>query len=96
MSTAPTLSSEGSTGEYRAPAGEVMQTREHTYEPAGGSQQLDPPDQALDPLDRDVMGLLAEHVPLSLLMDLALPAGPPSSDVLTAEGLPTDRWWERR
>jgi hypothetical protein len=42
------------------------------------------------------MGLLAEHVPLSLLMDLAMPAGPRSRDLLHTEGLPADPWWEPR
>jgi hypothetical protein len=42
----------------------------------------------------EVMHLLAGHVPLSLLMDLALPAGPPSRDVLLVEGLPEESWWD--
>ncbi len=49
-----------------------------------------------EPTDDEIMDLLAEHVPLSLLMDLALPAGPPSSEVLQAEGLPVEPWWEPR
>ncbi len=44
----------------------------------------------------EVMDLLAEHVPLSLLMDLAMPAGPRSRDLLHTEGLPADPWWEPR
>jgi len=44
----------------------------------------------------EVMGLLADHVPLSLLMDLAMPAGPCSRDLLNTEGLPADPWWEPR
>jgi hypothetical protein len=40
-----------------------------------------------------VMGLLAEHVPLTLLADLAV-AEPRSEAILEAEGLPDDAWWE--
>ncbi len=41
-----------------------------------------------------VMGLLAEHVPLALLADLAAPDGPVSQEILESEGLPADAWWE--
>lgn len=41
-----------------------------------------------------VMGLLAEHVPLALLADLAAPDGPVSQEILETEGLPADAWWE--
>ena len=41
-----------------------------------------------------VMDLLAEHVPLALLADLVAPGGPESSEILAAEGLPDDAWWE--
>ncbi|TKR27266.1 hypothetical protein FA014_01370 [Cellulomonas hominis] len=40
-----------------------------------------------------VMDLLAEHVPLTLLADLAV-AEPRSEAILVAEGLPEDAWWE--
>jgi hypothetical protein len=40
-----------------------------------------------------VMDLLAEHVPLTLLADLAV-AEPRSEAILRAEGLPEDAWWE--
>lgn len=40
-----------------------------------------------------VMDLLAEHVPLTLLADLAA-AEPRSDAILAAEGLPEDAWWE--
>lgn len=40
-----------------------------------------------------VMDLLAEHVPLTLLADLAV-AEPRSEAILEAEGLPEDAWWE--
>lgn len=39
-----------------------------------------------------VMDLLAEHVPLTLLADLAA-AEPRSDAILAAEGLPEDAWW---
>jgi len=40
-----------------------------------------------------VMDLLAEHVPLTLLADLAV-AEPRSDAILESEGLPEDAWWE--
>jgi len=40
-----------------------------------------------------VMELLSEHVPLSLIMDLATPAGPPSAEILAEEGVPDAEWW---
>jgi len=42
----------------------------------------------------DVMRLLSEHVPLTLLADLAQPTGPDSPDILEHEGLPDVAWWE--
>ena len=39
-----------------------------------------------------VMDLLAEHVPLTLLADLAV-AEPGSEAILRSEGLPKDAWW---
>ncbi len=41
-----------------------------------------------------VMGMLGEHVPLSLIMDLSAPAGPDSESILDDEGQPEDAWWE--
>jgi hypothetical protein len=41
-----------------------------------------------------VMDLLAEHVPLALLADLAAPDGPVSQAILETEGMPDDAWWE--
>jgi hypothetical protein len=43
--------------------------------------------------DARVMGLLSEHVPLSLLVDLADPEGPASDEILQSEGKPDDAWW---
>ncbi len=40
-----------------------------------------------------VMHLLAEHVPLTLLADLAA-VEPRSDAILRAEGLPDEAWWE--
>lgn len=42
----------------------------------------------------DVMRLLSEHVPLTLLADLAQPTGPDSPEILEDEGLPEVAWWE--
>ncbi|NLF06042.1 MAG: hypothetical protein GX593_13735, partial [Actinomycetales bacterium] len=39
------------------------------------------------------MRLLSEHVPLTLLADLAQPAGPDSPEILEDEGLPEVAWW---
>lgn len=39
------------------------------------------------------MDLLAEHVPLTLLADLAA-AEPRSGEILRSEGLPEDEWWQ--
>jgi hypothetical protein len=41
-----------------------------------------------------VMGMLQEHVPISLLVDLTDTAGPESAEILAEEGEPDDRWWE--
>ena len=43
---------------------------------------------------QEVLGLLAEHVPLALLADLAAPSVPVSTEILESEGLPDDAWWE--
>lgn len=45
------------------------------------------PDTAMDghQVDLAVMELLRNHVPLSLLVDLAFPEGPHSSEILAAE-----------
>ena len=40
--------------------------------------------------DRRVMGMLAGHLPLSLIMDLAMPAGPHSRELLDAEAASGD------
>ena len=50
---------------------------------AGGEHETD-----------DVMELLADHVPLALLVDLVTPEGPASEEILRAEGMPQDAWWE--
>lgn len=42
-----------------------------------------------------IMDLLEEHVPLSLIMDLTVPAGPNSREILRAEGEPEQHWWEQ-
>ena len=38
--------------------------------------------------------LLAQHVPLALLVDLATPGGPDSGAICAAEGCPEDPWWD--
>jgi hypothetical protein len=44
----------------------------------------------------DLLELLAGRVPISLIMDLAMPAGPHSRELLEAEGSPDVAWWEPR
>lgn len=44
-------------------------------------------------VDEAVMDLLADHVPLTLLVDLV--DAPRSEQVLVEEGLPADSWWEQ-
>ena len=48
--------------------------------------------QALDRGGEDVMDMLHDHVPLTLLVDLV--DAPPSEQVLIEEGLPEQQWWE--
>ena len=40
-----------------------------------------------------VRDLLAEHVPLALIVDLATPEAT-SAEILESEGLPAEAWWE--
>ena len=55
------------------------------------------PDKAAqDAVDDEVMGLLHEHVPLSLIMDLVEPSGPDSAGILRTEGAPQSQWWIAR
>ncbi|WP_432499036.1 hypothetical protein [Kineococcus auxinigenes] len=42
-----------------------------------------------------VMEMLSEHIPLSLIMDIASPDGPRSEELLVSEGLPDGEWWKR-
>lgn len=41
-----------------------------------------------------VRDLLAEHVPLALIVDLATPEAT-SAEILETEGLPDEAWWEQ-
>ena len=49
--------------------------------------------RAAGPTERPVRALLAQHLPLSLLVDLAAPDGPDSSAICAAEGCPSSSWW---
>ena len=53
----------------------------------------EPDETAQDAVDDEVMGLLHEHVPLSLIMDLVPPGGPDSAGILRTEGAPESQWW---
>ncbi|MEN1974950.1 hypothetical protein [Cellulomonas olei] len=59
--------------------------------PEDGDGPAEPPAVTEDAAGT-VMELLAEHVPLTLLADLAV-AEPRSEAILRAEGLPEDAWW---
>jgi len=37
--------------------------------------------------------MLSQGVPISLIMDLCMPRGPHSSELLAAEGTPETAWW---
>ena len=41
-----------------------------------------------------VLDLLAEHVPLALIVDLVTPEAT-SAEILEVEGLPDQAWWEK-
>ncbi|GAA3813328.1 hypothetical protein [Cellulomonas soli] len=43
---------------------------------------------------QSIKDLLAEHVPLALLVDLLGAERRTSSEILAEEGLPEDAWWE--
>ena len=49
---------------------------------------------AEDDTTQPVKDLLAEHVPLALLVDLVTPEST-STEILEAEGLPDEAWWEQ-
>jgi|GEM_PF-1482502 len=63
---------------------------------ATGADDGTEPDDEEDAADaaQHAQELLAEHVPLTLLVDLLTPTGDTSADLLAAEGLPDDAWWE--
>lgn len=48
-----------------------------------------------DPATEPVMEMLSEHIPLSLIMDMASPDGPRSAELLESEGLPDSEWWKQ-
>ncbi len=39
--------------------------------------------------------MLSEHIPLSLLMDMSLVAGPDSAELLASEGGDKREWWSQ-
>lgn len=61
---------------------------------AAATDAADPPAVTPAATPPSVMDLLAEHVPLALLADLAAPDGPVSQAILETEGMPDDAWWE--
>jgi hypothetical protein len=63
---------------------------EHETRPVGAS---DAPDASGAEDLQPVRDLLAEHVPLALIVDLVAPEAT-SAEILEAEGLPESPWWE--
>ena len=63
-------------------------------EHVAGNRTQEAASDGADP-SQEVMALLSEHVPLTLLADLALPEGPHSEEIITEEGLPEVAWWEQ-
>ena len=55
--------------------------------------QDDPPPTSPGDDTQPVKDLLAEHVPLALVVDLVTPEAT-STEILEAEGLPDVAWWE--
>ncbi|WP_432562229.1 hypothetical protein [Kineococcus sp. SYSU DK003] len=51
--------------------------------------------QSLDSTTEPVMEMLSEHIPLSLIMDMASPDGPRSAELLESEGCPDEEWWKQ-
>ncbi len=48
-----------------------------------------------DSPEATAMVLLSNGVPLSLLLDLGMPVGPRSHEILVEEGAPEEAWWEQ-
>ena len=80
-----------------APRGDDVQhvADEHAPRPAAGpATDVGEAEGSGEQASVDVMRLLSQHVPLTLLADLAQPTGPDSPDILEDEGLPSVAWWE--
>jgi hypothetical protein len=77
---------QGDLTEQHAPGTGAVQQRDPSEPDATGAEPAQP--------GAEVMDLLAEHVPLALLADLAAPSDVVSTQILESEGLPDDPWWE--
>ncbi len=85
-----------------APTRGVDEAVDDTGDGTGDDAALPPSVQALEEVvgargvdaKQHAQELLAEHVPLALLVDLLTPTGDTSADLLEAEGLPDDAWWQ--
>jgi len=79
-------------------AGEVIEQDERDESGHGGPRVRATDPDPVDPMTQaardEVMDLLAVHVPLALLADLAAPSSMGSAEILESEGLPADAWWE--
>lgn len=76
----------GTSGAATDPADADVPASVQALEEAVGLRGLDATQHAQE--------LLAEHVPLTLLVDLLTPTGDTSADLLADEGLPADAWWD--
>lgn len=72
----------------------MTENLENPADAAPADASVEPPAVTPAATPPSVMDLLAEHVPLALLADLAAPDGPVSQAILETEGIPDDAWWE--
>jgi hypothetical protein len=77
-----------------SPRGDDVRPVAESHGPSAQEPAVEPEPPAGEQASVDVMRLLSEHVPLTLLADLAQPTGPDSPDILEHEGLPDVAWWE--
>ena len=77
-----------------SPRGDDVRPAADPLPPSAPEPAVEPEQPADEQASVDVMRLLSEHVPLTLLADLAQPTGPDSPDILEHEGLPDVAWWE--
>lgn len=60
---------------------------------ADEATSVPPADAATAEAAQHTQGLLVEHVPLTLLVDLLSPTRETSAEIMATEGLPDEEWW---